>query len=232
MWRKMTKDSLYEELRRRIITMDLAPGADLDEAELSGAYGMSRTPVREVLIHLQCEGLVITRRNRGTSVAPLDVTTLQSWFEAARMMHRGVVRLACRRRRQADIDAIRSAMYDFESAMRSEETLGMIYANERFHDRIGQAARNPHLYGSYRRILTDHERIAQLCYSYEIEHQAEQDKKLTLDQHRQLLDAIAARDAETAEQTSEAHLALCRDGLRDTLEGAEQVLADVSLDAS
>ncbi len=231
MARKMTKESLYDELRRRIITMDLAPGADLDEAELSAAYGMSRTPVREVLIHLQCEGLVVSRRNRGASVAPLDVTTLQSWFEAARMMHRAIVRLACWRRTQTDIEAIREAMYQFESAMAGQQTLEMIYANERFHDRIGQAARNPHLYGTYRRILTDHERISQLCYSHEIEHRAEDEKQLTLDQHRQLFDAIVARDSATAEQISEAHLSLCRDGLRNTLEGAEQVLADVTLDA-
>ena len=225
----MTKETLYEELRRRIITMDLAPGDDLDEAELSAAYGMSRTPVRETLIRLQSEGLVVTRRNRGASVAPLDVATLQSWFEAGRMIHRAIVRLACVRRRQADIDAIRAAMEEFEAAMAAEDTLRMVYANERFHDCIGQAARNPYLYAAYARILADHERISELCYGHEIAHRAEADKQLTLDQHRRLHDAIVARDAETAEAVIDAHLTLCRDGLRHILERSEDVLADVSL---
>ncbi|MDX1610507.1 MAG: GntR family transcriptional regulator [Halofilum sp. (in: g-proteobacteria)] len=226
----MTKEMLYQELRRRIITMDLPPGADLDEAELSAAYGMSRTPVRETLIRLQSDGLVVQRRNRGASVAPLDMGTLQSWFEAGRMVHRAVVRLACLRRRDEDLAAIRAAMEEFEQVMAAEDLLGMIHANERFHDCIGLAARNPYLYASYQRILADHERISRLCYGHEIEYEEEADKQLTLQQHRDLYAAIAERDADTAERVIDAHLNLCKDGLRRILEGSEHVLADVALD--
>jgi len=226
----MNKETLYQELRRRIITMDLAPGADLDEAELSAAYGMSRTPVRETLIRLQSDGLVVARRNRGASVAPLDMGTLQSWFEAGRMIHRAMVRLACRRRRPEDLEAIRAAMEDFEQAMAAEDKLPMVYANERFHELIGKAARNPYLYTSYQRILADHERISGLCYGYEIETHAEEDKALTLRQHRELYEAIEARDADQAERVIDAHLALCRDGLRRIMQESEQSLADVTLD--
>lgn len=225
----MNKETLYQELRRRIITMDLAPGTDLDEAELSSAYGMSRTPVREILIRLQSDGLVVARRNRGASVAPLDMGTLQSWFEAGRMIHRAMVRLACRRRRQADIEAIGAAMEEFEAAMGAEDMLRMVHANERFHDLIGQAARNPYLYASYQRILADHERISGLCYGYEIETRADADKELTLRQHRDLFDAIVARDPDKAEQVISRHLSLCWDGLRNIMQGSEQALADVSL---
>jgi len=226
----MTKENLYRELRRRIITMDLAPGTDLDEAELSAAYGISRTPVRETLIRLQSDGLVVQRRNRGASVAPLDMSTLQSWFEAGRMIHRAMVRLACRRRRPADLEAIRAAMEDFETAMKAEDTLGMVYANERFHDLIGQAARNPYLYTSYQRILADHERISGLCYGHEIETHAEGDKELTLRQHRDLYEALAAQDADRAERVIGEHLSLCWDGLRTIMQGSAEALADVTLD--
>lgn len=230
MAREMTKETLYHELRRRIITMDLAPATDLDEAELSAAYGMSRTPVRETLIRLQSDGLVVARRNRGASVAPLDMATLQSWFEAGRMLHRAMVRLACRRRRSEDLAAIEAAMTEFEAAMQAEDMLRMVYANERFHDLIGRAARNPYLYAAYQRILADHERISGLCYGYEIETHAEEDKELTLHQHRALYEAIAARDADEAEQVIDAHLSLCWDGLRRIMEGGEEALADVTLD--
>lgn len=228
----MTKDTLYEALRQRIITMDLAPGSDLDEGELATAYGMSRTPVRETLIRLQSEGLVIMRRNRGASVAPLDMATLQSWFEAGRMVHRAMVRLACARRRESDIAGIEQAMLAFEEAMAAEDTLRMVHANEHFHDRIGQAARNPYLYASYRRILADHERISELCFGHEIATRAEDDKALTLRQHRDLLDAIVARDPQGAETVIDAHLTLCRDGLRAVVERSEGALADVSLDGA
>jgi len=223
-----TKEALYEDLRRRIITMDLAPGSDLDEAELSTAYGMSRTPVRETLIRLQSEGLVVQRRNRGNTVAPLDMATLQSWFEAGRMIHRAMVRLAAFRRTAADLAGIREARDAFEQATADGAQLQMLYANERFHDRIGQAARNPYLYAAYRRVLADHERISELCYAYEAEVRAESDKQLTLDEHRQLYDAIAAGDAETAERVIDAHLSLARDGLRNALEQSERMLSGLA----
>lgn len=226
----MTKEKLYQELRRRIITMDLAPGTDLDEAELSTAYGISRTPVRETLIRLQSDGLVVQRRNRGASVAPLDMNTLRSWFEAGRMIHRAMVRLACRRRRPADLEAIEAAMEDFETAMGAEDIFGMVYANERFHDLIGLAARNPYLYSSYQRILADHERISGLCYGYEIEAHAEADKELTLRQHRELYEALERQDPDAAERVIGEHLSLCWDGLRAIMQGSAEALADVALD--
>lgn len=229
MSRTMTKEALYEELRRRIITMELAPSADLDEAELSQAYGMSRTPVRETLIRLQSEGLVVMRRNRGASVAPLDVGTLQSWFEAGRMIHRSIVRLAALRRRDDDLASIREGMEEFEAAMAAEDALRMVYANERFHDRIGQAARNPYLYAAYTRVLADHERISELCYGFELVTQSRRDLQLTLDQHRQLFEAIAAGDPATAERVIEEHITLCRDGLRRVLEDSDGVFDDMAL---
>ena len=81
MKRKSTKQDVYADLRRRIISMDLPLGADLDEVELVDHYGVSRTPIRETLIRLQGEGLVELRRNRGAYVAPLDFPTLKAYFD-------------------------------------------------------------------------------------------------------------------------------------------------------
>lgn len=227
--RNLTKEALYDELRRRIVTMELEPGTDLDEAEVSSFYGMSRTPVREILIRLQAEGLVVQRPNRGAMVAPLDMGTLQSWFEAGRMIHRAMVRLAAYRRTDADLEAIRNAMEAFEQATRDRDKLEMLYANERFHDLIGRAARNPYLYASYRRVIADHERISELCYSYEVEGHARHDTQLNLDEHRRLFQAIEARDADTAEEVIDAHLSLAREGLRHALERWEQSLSTLAV---
>jgi len=227
----MTKETLYHELRRRIVTLDLPPGCDLEELELSTAYGMSRTPVRETLIRLQNDGLVISRYNRGVMVAPLDVGTLQCWFEAGPMIHKAVVRLAAHRRRQSDVDAIRGAMEDLERAMVAEDGPAMVLSNERFHDFIGQAARNAYLYASYSRILADHARIAELCYGYESGESAESDKELTRVQHRALFEAIASGDAATAERIIEEHLTHSADALRQILQRSGEVLADISLGA-
>jgi DNA-binding GntR family transcriptional regulator len=225
----LTKERLYGELRRRIVTMELEPGTDLEEAQLSALYGMSRTPVREVLIRLQAEGLVAQRPGRGAMVAPLDMGTLQSWFEAGRMIHRAMVRLAAARRTDADLEAIRQAMEAFEQATRERDKRRMLYSNERFHDLIGRAARNSYLYASYARVIADHERISELCYSYEIQGHARNDSQLTIDEHRRLFDAIGNRDADAAEEVIGAHLSLAREGLRHALERWDQSLSQLSV---
>lgn len=146
------------------------------------------------------------------------------------MIHKAVVRLAAHRRQGSDLDAIRAAMEDLEDAMVTEDGPRMVLANERFHDLIGRAARNPYLYASYSRILADHARIAELCYGYETAERAESDKELTRLQHRELFEAIEQGDAATAEHVIETHLTHSADALRQILQRSGEVLADVSLE--
>ncbi|MEL6221002.1 MAG: GntR family transcriptional regulator, partial [Pseudomonadota bacterium] len=63
------KETCFADLKRRILITDLAPGEDLDEATLSERYGISRTPLREVLQRLAGDGYVHLAANRGAKVA-------------------------------------------------------------------------------------------------------------------------------------------------------------------
>ena len=88
------KSSLYEALKRRILTLELAPDHDLDEAKLSEAYGISRTPVRDVLRRLAGEGYVYIQENRGARVIPMTLATLRDFFQVAPIVYEAVGRLA------------------------------------------------------------------------------------------------------------------------------------------
>ncbi|HEV7420875.1 MAG TPA: GntR family transcriptional regulator [Mycobacterium sp.] len=66
------RERVYAELRRRIVTLDLAPGASLSENELAAQLSVSRTPVRESLILLADEGLVHIFPKLGSFVARID----------------------------------------------------------------------------------------------------------------------------------------------------------------
>lgn len=66
------RERVYAELRRRIVTLDLAPGASLSENELAAQLSVSRTPVRESLILLADEGLVQIFPKLGSFVARID----------------------------------------------------------------------------------------------------------------------------------------------------------------
>lgn len=72
------KDVIFRELRERIVFGEFAPGDRLIEADLARVFGVSKTPVREALLTLEAEGLVVLRPHRGAEVSPL---TSEEWAD-------------------------------------------------------------------------------------------------------------------------------------------------------
>jgi DNA-binding GntR family transcriptional regulator len=72
------KDVIYQELREQIAFGDFSPGDRLTEADLATRFGVSKTPVREALLTLEAEGLVVLRPHRGAEVSRL---TAEEWSE-------------------------------------------------------------------------------------------------------------------------------------------------------
>ena len=90
----MDKQSIYNDLKKRILTMNLEPGAALDEASLCKHYEISRTPLREVLRALAGEGCVEIVNNRGASVSSMSHKVLRDFFVTAPMIYSAIGRLA------------------------------------------------------------------------------------------------------------------------------------------
>lgn len=76
----MTKDikPIYDEIRRRIVSLELTPGTQLREVDLSEQYNVSRTPMRDVLKKLEEEELIEVRSQRGTYVTRIDLQKVKS----------------------------------------------------------------------------------------------------------------------------------------------------------
>lgn len=69
---KPTIEQIYVDLRERICLLDIPPGAHLIETSLAADYGVSRTPIRQVLDWLEHDRLVVQRPGSGASVAIID----------------------------------------------------------------------------------------------------------------------------------------------------------------
>lgn len=74
-------DRIYKDIRGRICLLDYQPGALLNEGLLAEHFGVSRTPIRNVLLRLRYEGLVETRNGVGTIVTGLDLKTFKDIYE-------------------------------------------------------------------------------------------------------------------------------------------------------
>lgn len=66
------RDAIYATVKRRIVLNELRPGVTLTELGLAAELGCSQGPVREALMRLQEDGLVLRGGHRGTTVTPLD----------------------------------------------------------------------------------------------------------------------------------------------------------------
>jgi DNA-binding GntR family transcriptional regulator len=156
---KSSKTALYEALKRQILTLELAPDEDLDETSLSEQYGISRTPVRDVFRQLAREGYVDIRENRGARVIPMSHARLRDFFLVAPMIYAAVGRLAAQNFKAPQLSELRRCQERFRSSMNCSDAEGMVLANNRFHEIIGEMADNAFLKPSLERLLIDHARI-------------------------------------------------------------------------
>ena len=91
------KNTVYEDIRRKIVEEKLVPGQWLIERELCETYRMSRTPIREILWKLTADGLLEQENNRGFVVRRLGLEQIFEIFQAREAIEGMAARLACRK---------------------------------------------------------------------------------------------------------------------------------------
>lgn len=202
------RQALTEALRRRILTMDLAPGAMLDEYALADEFGLSRPPVRELLRQMAGEGYVELEPNRPARVTGMGYQNLRDFFLFAPHCYVASTRLAAERRSAADLARLTAVQAAFRAAIAAGDVAARVFENDRFHLTIGEVAGNAYILPSLRRCLIDHARIAKSFYEDRPGQEAERAE--AADQHDAIIAAIAARDPDTAEALVRAHLDLSR----------------------
>ncbi len=198
----------YETIRDEILELTLEPGQLLDETSLAERFGMSRSPVREALIRLAGEEMVVTLANRSTIVAPIDVQTFPKYVEALDIAQRMNTRLAAELRTDADLLAIAARQRGFVAAVGSGRHLAMSEANKAFHMAIATAGRNPYLASFYERLLNQGRRMLHLHFRY---LEAGNEGHLLTDEHDAMLAAIHDRDVERADTLAHQHTRQFRD---------------------
>jgi len=208
--KKHSKEDVLHHLRHAILTQELQPGADLDEARLSEVWHLSRTPLREVLRQLAGEGFVEIRANRGARVAEMSHKTLRDFFLAAPMIYGAILRLAAQNATARQIADLKTAQTAFKTALRGGDIAARALANNHFHDVTGRMAGNVYLLPSFQRLLIDHARISMTFFRPQDAEMAE-NLNAASDQHDAIIAAIEAGNDDAAADLAIAHWNLSRD---------------------
>ncbi|WP_043459640.1 GntR family transcriptional regulator [Azohydromonas australica] len=204
------KTVLGETLRRRIVSMEMAPGAVVDEMALSEEFGLSRPPVRELLRQLAAEGYIELEANRAARVSSMNFQSLRSFFLAAPLIYIATTQLAAANASRTEINELKLIQKRFRAAIEQNDVEGRVIYNDEFHLQIGKMAQNAYLMPSLRRLLIDHARLGKIFYRHPTTQDMAENLDKAVEQHDQIIEAIERHDAEAAGRLVRAHFELSR----------------------
>jgi DNA-binding GntR family transcriptional regulator len=137
------QDLVYTALRKSIINLNLIPGAVVSEKEISLCYHVSRTPVREALIHLSKEGLVQVIPQRGTMVSLIDPSRVQQEFFLRECLETAVLPPFIRNCDGSHIEELERLIGLQEQALSGKSYGEFIEYDDNFHRFIFETAGQP-----------------------------------------------------------------------------------------
>lgn len=200
----------YSQLLYWIVSLKFRPGEHLQERFLGEQLKMSRTPIREALKRLDQENWVKLTCN-GIIVKKVDATVIQDVCEVREILEvRGVDHII------ANDDAhsafVNMALIHEVMTNRRVNDFKFILTNQRFHAYLSTVRPNRVLHDLWKRNSLEHFRLGQLALAT-----AEDRKSRATDEHKDIIDALIARDGERARHSLIKHLRIIRDRLLTSL---------------
>lgn len=189
----------YDLIRERITTLELEPGSPINEQELAQDLDMGEVPVREALVLLAHDRLVVISSRHGLHVADVNVPDLEQLSEVRVALESLSARLAAQRATADDL-AVLDALRLERGAGPPAERRMLFELDHKFHQAVARAAHNRHLNDSLERLFGLSQRLWYLAVP-----------RLgflpsAIEKHVELVDAIHAREPDRAEQIMRDHV--------------------------
>ena len=199
----LTPRALYEEvaeqLRQRIFRRELEPGSWIDELKIAEEFGISRTPLRGALKVLAAEGLVTMKVRRGAYVTEMSEKDLRDVYHLLSLLESDAAGVVAERATPEQQQTLRDLHAELESAAGNREAFFSV--NERFHMALLDMADN-----RWRsQMVADLRKVMKLNRHNSLFKQGRIEDSLS--EHRAILDAMLARDAEGTRRAMQAHFA-------------------------
>jgi DNA-binding GntR family transcriptional regulator len=197
----LAAQALYEQvadrLRQRILGRELEPGSWIDELKLCGELGISRTPLREALKVLAAEGLVTMKLRRGAYVTEMSERDVREAYQLLSLLESDAAAEVAARASDAELAELGRLHRELELALPDRDRF--FAANEQFHLRVLEIDGN-----RWRlQIVGDLRRLMKLNRHHSLFREGRLAE--SLDEHRAILAALLARDAEGCRRLVAAH---------------------------
>jgi DNA-binding GntR family transcriptional regulator len=192
------EDRVFNAILDAVLDHRLAPGTKLKERELSEIFGVSRAAVRNALTRLGHSLLVELRPNRGAIIANPTAAETRDMFEARRVLEAAIVQRLARALSARQIAELRSFVADESRAYRKGDQKAGQRLSIRFHKLLSEFAANSTLERFMEHLICRTPLLA-LARTGRIAY-------CGADEHREIVEALARRDAAAAARCMTAHL--------------------------
>ena len=206
---KSLSQQAYEQIRQKIVSLQLQPGAVIDESLLRDELNLGRTPIREALQRLSQEKLVVIIPRRGMFVADIGLIDLQQLAELRLVLEPFAARLAAERGEDSHWKEMEAALRLLEEAPSDNQRL--IFVDERCHQIIYDAAGNQFLSDSLNTLFT----LGVRLWYYALDEM--EDLRPAIAEHKALLAAMRAGDGDRAAALMVDHIRHFQDEIQQIL---------------
>ncbi|WP_109530197.1 GntR family transcriptional regulator [Nocardia aurea] len=197
------RDHAYQTLKRRIVEVQLRPGARLVERDLAAELDVSRIPLREALRMLAAEGLVLLVPAKGALVATFSPADVRDLFDIREVLESLAARLAAERATPDSLAPLTHRMAEARTATVSGDLRRIAAANAAFHAEIIAMAANPLLSNVMGPLAARTEWLFRLT--------ASRDPVEQCSEHEELYGHISSGAADEAATSAFAHIAAGRE---------------------
>lgn len=198
---------IYGQLRKQILTCEIAPGQVISEPELASRFKVSKTPVREALATLRTEGFVRSFPRRGYEVTQVTLVDVDELLDVRILLEAAAAELACERITQMELSKLQRLAQVSYDRKRSQSLRRFVGANRQFHMIIAAASGNGRLRDLLARQLDVLERAFYLGARLR-DISAEMDNE-----HRRIVATLRRRDRIAAREIVIEHNEATRKGL-------------------
>lgn len=197
------RERLYETLKEDILLNKYEPGEELQIDKLAQEFGVSTTPIREALVRLEGDGLVVSIPNRGVQVAPISLDDVRNLYEVRRLLEPYVAKIAARYCEEAEVEALYEKLVHLIEG--PTDLAAYINADLELHELMSQHLRNTLLKDILNQVDQHSIRVRYLAESSAGGLRPEVVELVTRE-HLKILDAIRKRDEEKAAAATLQHL--------------------------
>ena len=186
------RDQVFEEIQRAILEKRLSPGDHIREQELTKLLNVSRTPVREALVLLERDGLVEISPNRGCFVRKFNERDIREIFELRTALESLAASLTVERLQESDFAYLEELIQRQADSNARHAQTEVSQLDLEFHRYIVHKADNSRLLRTWQVNAMQFT----VLFSYLDDSLQGADKRLMLESHRNILDALRRRDAQ------------------------------------